>query len=441
MPRITTSIIIFLISLSCYAQEITTGNILNQNFDSGEWSGTATDRHGSNIVAAHNGDYIQSDSYSLTTDVGLTEAQIQNGFTTTHSFKYWHWNDYNSTVDTTITITGQDETITQNRTYDSVGCGSINCGSYVTGGDSVIVGRNTESDYSIDVRYDFSDTSNTTSGHWSVDLKQPSITITYESDPIILDSTIENEIVQLFDDFKPEEDLKIIEDNFTFDEEPIMDTSMMVDEPMEMIEFFDEMPIMEEPEIMEEMKEEKDIDNFADQGIIDTIEEDSKEEETLEMFSELIEEDNKDERPEEVKEEESDSKPTKTTNATETDSTEQKTVQSKETTKVGYTHVLDKIDEKIKDVGKNLELKNLITLKAMSDSEILLEAYNVPFYKPRDIYQDQLSIVDNRDIYSNINLNRYVQNDPISTKVNKINEIKNERQQLLIQLEVLKNEL
>jgi hypothetical protein len=201
------------------------------------------------------------------------------------------------------------------------------------------------------------------------------------------------------------------------------------------------MPIMEEPEIMEEMKEEKDIDNFADQGIIYTIEEDSKEEETLEMFSELIEEDNKDERPEEVKEEESDSKPTETTNATETDSTEQKTVQSKETTKVGYTHVLDKIDEKIKDVGKNLELKNLITLKAMSDSEILLEAYNVPFYKPRDIYQDQLSIVDNRDIYSNINLNRYVQNDPISTKVNKINEIKNERQQLLIQLEVLKNEL
>ena len=165
-------LITVLITEGVRAEEVTTSNILNQNFDSGEWSGTATDRHGSNIVAAHNGDYIQSDSYSLTTDVGLTEAQIQNGFTTNHSFKYWHWNDYNSTVESTLTITGQDETITQNRTYDSVGCGFTNCGSYVTGSDSVIIQRNTESDYSIDVRYDFSDTSNTTSGHYSVDLKE-----------------------------------------------------------------------------------------------------------------------------------------------------------------------------------------------------------------------------------------------------------------------------
>ena len=77
----------------------------------------------------------------------------------------------------------------------------------------------------------------------------------------------------------------------------------------------------------------------------------------------------------------------------------------------------------------------------MSESEILLDQYNVPFYKPKDIYVDQVDMSDNRDIYNNVNLNKYTQADPIATKVNKINELQNERQQLLIELEVLKNEL
>jgi hypothetical protein len=70
MSRIARNIIIFLLTFNyCYAEEVTTPNILNQNFDSGEWSGTATDRHGSNIVAAHNGDYIQSDIFSSNTAI------------------------------------------------------------------------------------------------------------------------------------------------------------------------------------------------------------------------------------------------------------------------------------------------------------------------------------------------------------------------------------
>ena len=88
------AIILFLITTS-NAEEITTNNILNQNFDSGEWSGTATDRHGSSVVAAEHDTYIQSDRYSIVSDVGLTEEQLQDGFITNHSFKYWHWNDYN----------------------------------------------------------------------------------------------------------------------------------------------------------------------------------------------------------------------------------------------------------------------------------------------------------------------------------------------------------
>jgi hypothetical protein len=437
---------------SIRSEEVTTSNILNQNFDSGEWSGTADGRHGSNIIAAHNGDYIQSDSYSLTTDVGLTEAQIQNGFTTNHSFKYWHWNDYNSTVESTLTITGQDETITQNRTYDSVGCGSINCGSYVTGSDSIIVQRNTESDYSVDVRYDFSDTSNST-GHWSVDLKEPSVTITYESQPI--STSIQNKIVEIFDDLGDEfEEIEQIVEEFFFEEKIEMKEEIKMEEPvMVMMEIkeeekFEEPPMFEEMVLMEEKpkeeeepamemmtqlfteeKEEKEeLDNSATEGIIEVVQEESKEEE-------------KNEQPEEIQEEESNSETTQTANASEKSNTKQKSVQSKETKQFSHSDILDKIDEKIKDVGKNLELKNLVTIKAMSDTDILLSAYNVPFYKPKDIYLDQLDISDGREIYTNVTLNRYVANDPIAIRANKINELEIERQQLLIQLEVLKNEL
>lgn len=430
MSRITRNIIIFLLTFNyCYAEEVTTPNILNQNFDSGEWSGTATDRHGSNIIAAHNGDYIQSNSYSLTDDVGLTEAQIQDGFTTNHSFKYWHWNDYNSTVESTLTITGQDETITQNRTYDSVGCGSINCGSYVTGSDSVIIQRNTESDYSIDVRYDFSDTSNTTSGHYSVDLKEPTITVTYESQP--LDISIQNEIVQLFDDFKPEEDIKIIEDNFTFDEAPIMNQGPEVKmEEMEMVEFFDE------PVMMEEMKEEKSFDEPM-MTMAPMMEDDKKEDEpVMEMVMEFFDDEKKEEK--EISEEESNSDPTESTNAEESDNQEQKeTVRSEKTKTVRLETVLEKIESEVKALDKNLQLTSLIKLSVMA-GENPLDAYNIPFYEPRIIYEDQLNIQDNRVIYTQ-DLVEYKQNDPIFIQKQQLNRVLQERQNLINELEVLRN--
>ena len=87
----------------------------------------------------------------------------------------------------------------------------------------------------------------------------------------------------------------------------------------------------------------------------------------------------------------------------------------------------------------NLELKNIVKLKAMSNNDILLSTYNVPFYKPKNIYLDQIDISDDREIYANVNLNKYIADDPIAIRANKINELQIERQQLLIQLEVLKN--
>ena len=39
----------------------------------------------------------------------------------------------------------------------------------------------------------------------------------------------------------------------------------------------------------------------------------------------------------------------------------------------------------------------------MSENDILLSTYNVPFYQPKTIYVDQINITDDRKIYNNIN--------------------------------------
>ena len=246
------------------------------------------------------------------------------------------------------------------------------------------------------------------------------------------------EIEQIVEEFLFEEKIKIKEEIAM--EEPVMlvmeikeeekfEETPMFEEPVMVMqeEKEEEKPVMEMVQLFTEEKEEKeDLDNSMEEGIIEVSEKESEEEE-------------KNEQPEEVKENESNGETTKTANASKKNNTKQKNIQSKENKTVSHTDILTKIDENIKDVGKNLQLKNLVTLKAMSDTEILLSAYNVPFYKPKDIYVDQLNISDGREIYNNINLNSYIQQDPIATKINKINELKIERQQLLIQLEVLNN--
>jgi hypothetical protein len=445
-------LITVLITEGARAEEVTTSNLLDQNFDNGSWSGTADGRHGSNVIAAHNNEYIVSDDISLADDANLTQEQINDGFTTNHSFKYWHWNNFNSTVQSTVTVVGSDgETTTQTRTYNSTGCGYINCGSYNTGSDSLSISRNSQTDYNINVRYDFSDSSNAT-GHYGVDLKEPSLTVTYESDPVRLDTSLENEIIELFDDFKPEDDIKLdepkFEDNFVALPEP----SFAIEEEFKMEEpEFKEEPKFEEPMVMEMPEEPKEEEPVMEM-VMEFIEEDDKKEEEPQPMeitempdekpeeekttSELLQEGFKEEQ-EQNEEEEPDSETTETADATEEDSQEQKEVQQKETKTVGLTEVLDKIDEKIKDIDKNLQLKNLVKLKVMSSNN-LLDAYNIPFYEPKIIYEEQIKIQDDRIIYPQ-DLAQYKQSDPITQKKQRLNSILQERQNLINQLQILQN--
>jgi hypothetical protein len=122
-----------------------------------------------------------------------------------------------------------------------------------------------------------------------------------------------------------------------------------------------------------------------------------------------------------------------------TKSKKQKSLQQKKIIAANIGKIMNNIDAQIKDISRNLQVKNIIKLNAMKSSQIELSTYNVPFYTPKNIYKQQLNIQDNRKIYANVSLDRYVQNDKIGNKAKVLNQIRQDKQRLLYELEMLKN--
>ena len=100
---------------------------------------------------------------------------------------------------------------------------------------------------------------------------------------------------------------------------------------------------------------------------------------------------------------------------------------------------MEKVDKDIKDISKNLQIKNIIKIGAMTNDQASLDIYNVPFYRSEDIYLDQLQIQDLRQVYADTTLNNYIANDPVFIMQDKLNKINIEKQRILIELEQLKN--
>ena len=182
----------------------------------------------------------------------------------------------------------------------------------------------------------------------------------------------------------------------------------------------------------EEFKEEESIEE-------ETITEETIEEEPTKMVEKSNEK--------EIKQEKPNSKTTKTAKVEKESSTKQKTIQSKERTTnvttqsrlVNLEKIMDKVDKDIKDISKNLQIKNIIKIGAMTDDQASLDIYDIPFYKSEDIYLDQLQIQDLRQVYADNNLNNYIANDPVVIMQDKLNKINIEKQRILIELEQLKN--
>ena len=425
-----------------------------------EANGTGTVSATGTLLNISAGDHTTTED-SLDGGVTLTsKTEVQNCEWVGSAYQCGQATTGQDSYSTTVTILDADENelakVTQNRNTDS----GYNNNTYTYTDTVTHTGegaRKWEWEWTGIDGNDINSTAAVGPNLLGAELKATLLNILYSPIP----EDIKNEIVDIFDDLGDEfEEIEQIVEDFFFKEEIKMEEEISMEEPvMVMMEIkeeekFEEAPIFEEMVLMEEEpkeeeeepamemmtqlfteeKEEKEeLDNSTEEGIIEVAQEESTEEEN-------------NEQPEEVNEEESSSETTQTANASEKSNTKQKSIQSKKTKTANaksksleLEKVMDKIDEKIKDVGKNLELKNIVKLKAMSNNDILLSTYNVPFYKPKNIYLDQIDISDDREIYANVNLNKYIADDPIAIRANKINELQIERQQLLIQLEVLKN--
>jgi outer membrane biosynthesis protein TonB len=200
-------------------------------------------------------------------------------------------------------------------------------------------------------------------------------------------------------------------------------------------ETFTEEKIIEEEKVMEEEPTEM----VEEEGIKEETTEMAKEETIEEKPTKMVEATNEEEK-EEIKEEKSTSETSKKSTVQTKKLTEQKKIQQKKAIVKNLDRIMDKVDSDIKDISKNLAVKNIIKIEAMTSEQASLNAYaNTAFYAPKDIYLDQLNIFDFRQIYPNTNLASYTQNDKIEIKAKKLQEINSRKKQLLLELEILKN--
>ena len=198
-------------------------------------------------------------------------------------------------------------------------------------------------------------------------------------------------------------------------------------------------------ESTEETFEEEEIIEEESSTMTETFEEEVVEEESTEMAEETIEEEPTEmvaatnEEEKEIKEEKSTSETSKKSTIQAKKDSKQKKIQQKKAIRNNLVKIMDKIDRDIKDISKNLQIKNIIKLDAMMSDQASLDIYNIPFYKSKDIYLDQIDIRDLRQLYVNANLNTYIGTDPVFIKEEKLKEINIQKQRLLIELEQLRN--
>ena len=283
------------------------------------------------------------------------------------------------------------------------------------------------------------------------------ISVTMNYDDTVLSTAVQTELTEIQEELTEVVKLLLIE---TFEEESIaietlpepqeleIITKELVAEIMEEVKesfeprmlvatFTEEAPkfIEEATEIVEEIYEEEAPISMAPEKK-EMVQEEEKEEVVNVQEKEQTQEEPKAET--QAKEEESSSEESTTEVVSTTNSSKQKTIQSKKT--ININKVMDKVDAQVKDIAKNLAVKNIIKLDAMAKDQASLNGYSdKEFYIPKNIYLDQLNIFDPRLIYNNFSLNTYIVNDKVFIKEQKLNKINLKKRRLLLDLQELKN--
>jgi hypothetical protein len=381
---------------TAYSQTTTTTNLTPKVFTTiNGWSGTnLSSTHGNETIAGVSGQSIQN-TISLT-NVGLSKAQINEGFTSTQGVDVWFWSgNPNQNVTMTQIITDASGVgTTQNRIITYVP-------SYFnTYTNIAVVDKNTQDNFNITSKFSFYESTNSPY-HASADLMNPTLSITYVTNPTppVVIAPIITPVV---------EQIKIIEPVVTQIATPVITPVV---------------EIIESPVVVQQAVEEKKI---VEQQI------EPAKEETKETVKET---------PKEVAKEETKETPKET----KTSVTEEKQTATSTQQEVKTKLTENKIGTEVK-VGE-IKVKSVqeIKIDALKINQPSLSVYeSKPFYQQR-----QMVGVPNPDffmqytlaqepVYQNVNLNTYISKDPLVARQKILNDIKEEQNEIIIQLELLK---
>ena len=402
-------ILLFLfLSSTAYSQTTTTTNLTPKVFTTiNGWSGTnLSSTHGNETIAGVSGRSIEN-TISLT-NIGLSKAQINEGFTSTQGVDVWFWSgnpNQNVTMTQILTdanggVTTQNKIIPYTSTYFN---------NYT---NIAVVDKNIQNNYSITSKFSFYESTNSPF-HYAADLMNPTLSITYVTNPTppIVIAPIITPIVQ---------EIKFIEPVVTPIATPVI--SPIVE-------------IIESPVVVQQAVEEKKIIEQVIEPPKEAVKE-SRKETVKEEPKETVKETPKEVAKEETKE---------TPKETKTSVTEEKQT---------ATSTQQEVKTKLTDNKVGMEVK-IAEVKVKSVQEIKIDALKVnqpslTVYESKPFYvQRQMAGVPNPDffiqfnieqqaVYINVNLNNYINKDPLVARQKILKDIEDEQNELIIQLEQLR---